>query len=264
MKVFVVDLIKCVGCFGCQVGCKDEHVGNDWTPYAKPQPETGQFWMHVLQEERGKRPHVKVTYTPLFCQHCDNAPCMKAAPEAVTKRADGLVVIDSEKAQGNERLVKSCPYGVIYWNEELKLAQKCTGCAHLVDGGHTVSVPRCVDNCQTGALLFGEEEDLDLTGTEILHPEYGTSPRVYYRGLPKRFAAGTVYDPIEKEVVIGAAVSLASDKETFTTTTDVFGDFWLKDLPETDFTLTIEAGGKAKTLAVSTREEDVALQDIPL
>ena len=44
-KVFAIDVAKCNGCYGCQIVCKDEHCGNDWRPYAAPQPETGQFWM---------------------------------------------------------------------------------------------------------------------------------------------------------------------------------------------------------------------------
>ena len=31
----------CNGCYCCQIACKDEHVANDWMPYAKPQPDTG-------------------------------------------------------------------------------------------------------------------------------------------------------------------------------------------------------------------------------
>jgi Fe-S-cluster-containing dehydrogenase component len=264
MKAFVVDLVKCVGCYGCQIGCKDEHVGNDWSPYAKPEPERGSFWIKVLQKERGQRPHVKVTYTPLLCQHCDNAPCIKAAPDAVYKRDDGLVIIDPQKAKGNEKLTKSCPYHVIYWNEELALPQKCTGCAHLLDGDHPITIPRCVDNCQTGAIIFGEEDELDLDGAEIFHPEYGTRPRVYYRNLPKKFVAGTVYDPTIKEVVIGATVTLAGSDGTFVATTDNYGDFWLNGLPDADFTLTIKGDGKTKSIPISTREKDIGLKDIPL
>ena len=47
MKAFIVDVGVCNGCFGCQFACKDEHVGNDWAPIAKPQPDSGQFWMRV-------------------------------------------------------------------------------------------------------------------------------------------------------------------------------------------------------------------------
>jgi len=35
-------------------------VGSDWTPYAKPQPDTGHFWVKLLEEVRGTVPKVKV------------------------------------------------------------------------------------------------------------------------------------------------------------------------------------------------------------
>ena len=49
-KVFVIDIARCNGCHNCQIVCKDEHVGNDWTPIAKPQPEIGQFWLRAHRE----------------------------------------------------------------------------------------------------------------------------------------------------------------------------------------------------------------------
>jgi Fe-S-cluster-containing dehydrogenase component len=264
MKAFVIDVSKCVGCHGCQIGCKDEHCGNDWSPYALPQPQSGQFWLKVEQKERGARPHVKVSYKPRICNHCDQAPCIAAAPGAVYKREDGLVIIDPIKAKGNREIAQSCPYGVIYYNEELQVAQKCTGCAHLLDGGHPICTPRCVDNCHLNLIQFGEESELDLAGTEVLHPEYGTKPRVYYRGLPKKFVAGTVYDPDVEEVVIGATVTLTGEAGSFSATTDDFGDFWLRELPDADFTLIIAADGKSKQLQVSTKTADVGLGDVAL
>ena len=59
-KVFAIDVAKCNGCYGCQIVCKDEHCGNDWRPYAAPQPETGQFWMRIDEKTRGQVPVVKV------------------------------------------------------------------------------------------------------------------------------------------------------------------------------------------------------------
>lgn len=174
MKAFLIDVKKCVGCHDCQVGCKDEHCGNDWSPYAKPQPDTGQFWCKVDQKERGHKPHVKVSYIPRLCNHCENAPCMKAATgDAVYRRDDGLVLIDPEKAKGQKQIVEACPYHVIYWNEALNIPQKCTGCAHLLDDASSpIRVPRCVDNCHVNVIMFGEEDQLGLDGTEeVLHPQ---------------------------------------------------------------------------------------------
>ena len=75
-KVMLIDLAICNGCHNCQIACKDEHVGNDWTPIAKPQPDTGQFWNKVINLERGTVPKVQVTYHHTICQHCEDAPCI--------------------------------------------------------------------------------------------------------------------------------------------------------------------------------------------
>ena len=263
MKTFLFDLTKCVGCYACQIGCKDEHCEQAWMPYAEAQPETGQFWMRVDEKERGKRPHVKVAYIPTPCQHCADAPCMKAAKDgAVYRREDGLVLIDPMKAKGQKDIVNACPYHVIYWNDELNIPQKCTGCAHLIDEGDTICVPRCFDNCVHDAIQWGEEADLDLEGAERLHPEYGTQPQIWYKGLPKKFIAGRLYDPEAKEVIEGATVTAKGDGGTFTATTNWIGDFWLRGLPDDDWTLTIAANGKEKTLNVSTKHEDVGLGDL--
>jgi len=78
MKTFIVDVAKCNGCYNCQVVCKEEHVGNDWTPYAKPQPDTGQFWMKMNEKVRGTVPKVMMSYVPTSCMHCRDAKCMAA------------------------------------------------------------------------------------------------------------------------------------------------------------------------------------------
>lgn len=259
-KVFVFDVLKCNGCRNCQIACKDEHVDNDWSPYAKPQPDTGQFWTRIEERVRGQVPKVKVSYVLHMCQHCDDAPCMKAAPGAVYKRDDGLVIIDPEKAQGHEELVKACPYGAIWWNEELAIPQKCTGCAHLVDAGE---IPHCVDVCSHDAIRFGDEEEFadELAAAGYLKPERGDQdrPRVYYLNLPKRFLAGIVIDPEEDEVIIGAKVTAQNDStgEVLVTETDEFGDFWFNQVDASDWHVYVEADGfMTRVFESSTKEED--------
>lgn len=271
MKVFAIDLSVCNGCYCCQIACKDEHVANDWTPYAKPQPNTGQFWIGLTELVRGQVPKVKVTYLPRICQHCDDAPCMADCRfEAIYKRDDGMVIIDPEKCTGCKLCKDACPYGAIYFNEGLNIAQKCTGCAHLRDSAPDEwQVPRCVDQCPTGALAFGEESEFQefIKGAEPLIPDSKTRPRVYYKNLPKKFVAGTVYDPKQKEVIIGAACTLKDDVSgaTFTAVTDNFGDFWFNGLADDrTFTLTIVKGKQSKTLPGVKTEKDLSLGDIPM
>ena len=201
------------------------------------------------------------------CQHCENATCIAACPqEAIYRRDDGLVIIDPVKCNGCRECLHpdACPYNAIYWNQNYRIAQKCTGCAHLIDRGEVFG-PRCADNCPVLALKFGEESELDISGhNETLHPEFGLTTRVHYKNLPKRFIAGTVYDPSSKDIIEGATCTVSGSAGSKTATTNHFGDFWLDGLAEADYTLTISKDGKTKTISVSTITEDIGLGDIAL
>ena len=234
---FVIDVAKCENCNNCFLSCKDEHCGNDWIGYALSQPLHGQRWMNILTKERGKFPFVDVAYLPKPCQHCDDAPCIKAGiDDAVYKRADGIVLIDPEKARGQKAIVAACPYGAIWWNETLQVPQKCTFCAHLLDDGWHQT--RCMQSCPTGALsvlhLTDEElaEVIQAQNLEVLPTgPVKTRPRCYYKNL-HRFAGrclmGSIATTVDgiTECVFGATVRLQDGDEVFEqTVTDEFGDF---------------------------------------
>ena len=266
MKVFVFDSEKCNGCYGCQLACKDEHVDNDWAPYARPQPDTGHFWLRLHEKEHGQVPKVRVEYTPVTCMHCDNPACMSAGGDMVYKREDGLVIIDPEKAKGAKTLVDSCPYGAIFWNEALELPQKCTGCAHLVDEG---KLPHCVDLCATGAWRFGDEEDFadDIARAERMKPETGQNPRVYYMNMPRLFIGGEVWDPIENEVIESASITLINESigSEWETKSDEFGDFWFRRLDPGKYALKIKAEGFKECEKIGiTLDMSLNIGDFPL
>lgn len=151
------------------------------------------------------------------------------------------------------------------------IAQKCTGCAHLLDKGE--KEPRCVDACPTEALKFCDEEEVKdlLKQAGFLRPELSyTKPRVYYLHLEllKPFIAGDVYDPEEDECIKGAKVKLIDEVsgETFETITDGFGDFWFKGLePNKFFTLKIEKEGYFPIEIRNIRtEKDVVINNIKM
>ena len=135
----IIDVAECTNCQLCTLSAMDEYVGNDWPGYAAPMPKHGHKWIDILQKERGQFPFIDIAYVPTMCNHCDDAPCIKAAGNdgAITKRDDGIVIIDPEKAKGRRELVEACPYGHIWWNEELQLPQAWPFDAHLLDQGWT-------------------------------------------------------------------------------------------------------------------------------
>jgi Fe-S-cluster-containing dehydrogenase component len=232
----VIDVANCMNCNLCVLACHDEYVGNDFPGYTAAMPKHGHRWVNIHRRERGQAPMVDVAYLPTMCNHCDDAPCAKAAENgAVRKRDDGIVVIDPEKAKGQRRLVDACPYGANWWNEESQLPQHWTFDAHLLDAGWKKT--RGSQVCPTGAMRTVHVEDSEMArlveseGLEVLHPEYGTRPRVYYRNLyryTKCFIGGSVAADADGVVdcVEGATVSLLRDDAAIDeTASDEYGDF---------------------------------------
>ncbi len=248
----IIDVDKCTGCYSCFLACKDEFCGNNYPGYSASQPSKGHYWMKLVAVERGAYPKVKLDYIPTPCQQCENASCLAGGTEgAVYKRPDGIVIIDPEKAKGQKDIVSSCPYRVIYWNEEENVAQKCNFCAHLLDQGW--KEPRCVETCPTGALVFGDldEPESEISkkaaaeGAEVLRPEFGMNPSVCYMGLPKRLIAGEVVFADKKdEAAQDVRVILNDGSSEITTSTDHFGDFEFDGLePNKEVTVKLESDG---------------------
>jgi len=262
----VVDISKCNACYCCFTACKDEYWDNDYPPYTAAQPRHGQLWMNLPKTERGKHPHIKVAYMPLPCMQCQDAPCIKAGKNgAVYQRPDGIVVIDPKNAEGQEQVVKSCPYGVIYWNEEKKLPQKCTFCVHRLEEG---GIPRCVQACPTGALIFGDLDDphseasklLKSAKAEAFHADWNTSPNVYYIDLYKitrRFIAGTVVFGDTDECAESVTATLTCDGKSVMTTTNNYGDFEFDGLDAGKYKLNLEfAGYASKTINIDLKKDN--------
>lgn len=259
-----IDVAKCHDCNNCFMACKDEHVGNDWPGYTAQQPRHGHLWMNIERRERGQFPRNDVAYLPMPCQHCENAPCIEAGNGAVTRREDGVVLIDMEKAKGNKALVNACPYGAIYWNAEFNVPQKCTMCAHILDNDQWVpGIPRCAHTCPTGAIQFYTLEPADMEkfisseGLSAYKAELGTKPHVLYKNLIKftknYLTAGVLVDG---DCLEDAVVTLWSDGSIIgTQKTNFFGEFKFDGLDDGLYTVDIEAAGRKSTCDVRIIDE---------
>ena len=237
----IVDVARCDNCRLCFLAVKDEYIGNDHPGVSAAQPVLGHNWLDIKRKERGTYPIVQARFLPVMCNHCDDAPCMKAARDgAVRKRQDGIVIIDPEKSKGQKQIVESCPYGAISWNEEKQIPQAWPFDAHLLDEGWTRT--RGEQACPTQVFRTIKVDDEEMRriqteeGLEVLKPELGTKPRIYYKNLhmiTKCFVGGTVVQHVKgvEECAAGAEVVLEKDgREVGRATTDTFGEFVIDKL----------------------------------
>lgn len=261
----IIDVVECTNCNLCTLATMDEYVDNAWPGYSAPMPKHGHRWIDILQKERGQVPMVDVSYVPTMCNHCDDAACVKAATDgAVTKRADGIVVIDPDKAKGQKNLVAACPYGHIWWNEELQVPQAWPFDAHLIDQGWRQT--RGQQSCPTGAMRAVKVSDEVMQnmvreqGLEVMHPEFASKPRVYYRNLwryTKCFIGGTLSTEANGVVdcVEGAPLRLLhAGSLVAETTSDNYGDFKFDRLEEESGAYVVEilsAGRDKKVVDVT-------------
>lgn len=250
----IVDVARCDNCRLCFLAVKDEYVGNDFAGYSAAQPVQGHHWLDIRRKERGTYPFVQARFMPVMCNHCDHAPCIKAARDgAVRKRPDGIVIIDPEKSKGQKQIVNACPYGAVAWNEEKQIPQAWTFDAHLLDEGWTRT--RAEQACPMNVYRTIKVEDEEMQRIqaeehlEVLEPRLATKPRVYYKNLhviTKCFVGGTVVQRVDgvEDCAAGVEVVLEKDgREAGRATTDAFGEFMIDGLEPNSSRYHLKAAG---------------------
>ncbi|MDR1297669.1 MAG: oxidoreductase, partial [Deltaproteobacteria bacterium] len=253
----IIDVGRCTNCSNCFLTVKDEHCGNEFPGYSLPQPNHGHRWLDIKKRERGSGSLMDVAYLPVTCNQCDEAPCLAAGGGAVRKRPDGIVLIDPEAAKGRRDIVKSCPYGHVWWNEELDVPQKWSWDAHLLDQGW--KAPRPAGACGSQAFNAVKISDEEMRkraldeGLEVLRPELDTKPRVWYKNLhrfQRDFIAGSAAIRLpdgREDCLEGAKVELwQEDKLLAETRTDWFGDFKFDNLPPDSGSYAVKIGFEGK------------------
>jgi Fe-S-cluster-containing dehydrogenase component len=271
----IIDVAECTNCNLCTLAAMDEHVGNEFPGYSAPMPKHGHKWVNILQKERGQVPAIDVAYVPTMCNHCDDAPCVAKGGGAVKKRDDGIVLIDPVKAKGRKDLVEACPYGHIWWNEELQVPQAWTFDAHLIDDGWRQT--RGQQSCPTGAMRAICVDDVEMAKIaheqelEVFRPELETKPRVYYKNLWRFstcFIAGSLSIETKGAVdcVEGATVRLLKNGAVVAEAmTDNYGDFKFDRLDENSGDYSVEvAFGKNKRAIKARLGESINLGEIRL
>ena len=189
----VVDLDRCTGCQACVVACHAENnIALNLEDVVLQQRAIN--WIRIERYWEGEYPNVKARFLPMFCQHCNNAPCEPVCPVYATyHNQEGLNVQVYNRCIGTRYCANNCPYHARFfnfWERDLDdthreylnpnvtirtkgIMEKCTFCVQrirksewerrqadeqLQEGDVT---PACVQACPTDSLVFGNLEDED-------------------------------------------------------------------------------------------------------
>jgi len=195
---FVVDLTRCIGCQTCVIACKEE---NNTPP--------GVSWIRVLEIDVDD----EIYHLPIMCGHCEDAPCIEGCPmKAVYRDNHGIIRTNYTKCIGRRSCINACPYNArflivkeAYFDEgepyrdvkkitEFKRGTSCncTLCYNRILKGLD---PACVEACPTGALIFGDFEDVNSQVSVLVKESRAfrmvidrAKPRIYYLAPSEDYA----------------------------------------------------------------------------
>jgi len=206
----VIDLAKCLkeqGCRKCVEAC---HRAHNVPTLPDPRHEVKWIWKESFEgafpSEGGEHVREELRGSPVlvFCNHCDQPPCVRVCPtQATWKRAeDGVVMMDWHRCIGCRYCIAACPYGSRSFNwvdprpyvsplnaeyptRTKGVVEKCTFCEERLERSQP---PACVEACPAKALVFGDLRDPNSEVRRLLRtrytirrkPELGTLPQIYY------------------------------------------------------------------------------------
>jgi molybdopterin-containing oxidoreductase family iron-sulfur binding subunit len=196
----VVDLDRCIGCAACAAACYAENnlgiVGQRWIIRGREMA-----WLQIQRYEDDEH-RKRLTFLPMLCQHCDNAPCESVCPVFAPHHSkEGLNNQIYNRCIGTRFCVQNCPYKVRRfnwftweWPEPLNLQlnpdvtvrskgvmEKCSFCVQRIKYAHNVAknegrpirdgevVPACVQTCPTGVFTFGNLMDKESRVRKAVH-----------------------------------------------------------------------------------------------
>lgn len=196
-KKFLVDLTRCTACRGCQVACKQwkklpAEATVNWGSHQNPKDLSFTTLRLVRFEEVVNDGKVDWLFFPEQCRHCYEPPCLGQAElddeRAVVQDEETGAVIFTEYTRNvdAEAVREACPYDIPRKDPATGQLSKCDMCIDRIQNGMK---PSCVLSCPTGAMTFGEEEEIDALAKERL------------AAAQKRYPEAVLGDPDDVRVV---------------------------------------------------------------
>jgi anaerobic dimethyl sulfoxide reductase subunit B (iron-sulfur subunit) len=183
---FYFDGSGCANCKACQVACQDKNNLPAKLRWRRVLQYGGGSWIPDPNNRNFMLPNNVFSYSvSIACMHCQEPLCRDVCPAAaISKRADGVVLIDQTKCIGCRYCEWACPYGAVQFDETAGVMTKCTFCEDLLAEGEN---PACVDACVMRCLDFGEMDELiakygdinavePLPSAEITKPSFVLTP----------------------------------------------------------------------------------------
>ncbi len=166
---FYLDQQNCIGCFTCQVACKDKNDLADGVRWRRVHEFSGGS---CIEENGVFKSNVFAYWLSMSCNHCKEAKCVRGCPTgAMHYDDDGTVQHNKKLCIGCQYCVWNCPYNVPQYMEEENIVGKCDACKDLREAGQN---PACVDACIMRVLKFGPIDEL--------RAKYGANADI--KGLP--------------------------------------------------------------------------------
>jgi formate dehydrogenase iron-sulfur subunit len=166
-KMLLIDTSRCISCRACQVACKMWHK---LLPEDNNKPRThltGTTFTLVKEFEAKVDGRLRRLFFKDQCRHCIRPRCKNACPlGAITQQGSGAVVITARcnpnlciTSSGNLPCKLACPYNIPRLNKKKNKVRKCDLCYDRIGDGSGRKTA-CADACPTGAIIFGDANEV--------------------------------------------------------------------------------------------------------